>query len=174
MVTRGRGLRRLRRRCEAVVRDLPFPSPFDVRALCAAVAERRGKPIQLVGLATGSEVLGMWVATDVADLIFYEQVTTRPHQDHIILHELSHLLCDHYPVIAMDVSALTPNLDPEMVRRVLARTTYQEAEEQEAELLASLIQNRAHRLSLAHQAGETVLDERLDAAFVSPWTPPRG
>ena len=31
-----------------------------------------------------------------------------------------------------------PHLSPELVRRVLGRTTYSEVEEQEAELLASL------------------------------------
>jgi hypothetical protein len=168
MSSRARNLRRLRRRCEAVVRRLPIPVPFDVRTLCQNVAAQRGKPIRLVAMSSESQVLGMWVGTDAADLIFYEQATTRPHQDHIILHELSHLLCDHYPAKLTGSDhfrMLTSNLDPEMVRRVLARTTYQAAEEQEAELLASLIQQHGNQLAASsHQAG-SVLAERIEAAF---------
>jgi hypothetical protein len=147
--SRIRSLRGLRRRCAERVRDLPVPYPFDVRELCALIAARRGRAIQLLPMICGdSGVLGLWVATESADLILYEESTTPPHQDHIILHELAHVLCDHY---SAKVSAeeqmrlLMPDLDPDMVRRVLGRTTYLAVEEQEAELLASLIRQEAER-----------------------------
>jgi hypothetical protein len=148
--------RRLRKRCEARLRDLPLPVPFDARALCAQVARRRGRPIRLLPLAGLTGVCGLWIATDTTDLIFYEQVTTPPHQEHIILHELSHLLCDHYSA-APDAATLLPSLDPEVVRRVLGRAGYSTDEEREAELLASLIRQRAGR-------GATLAD-RLRAAL---------
>ncbi|QFU87495.1 ImmA/IrrE family metallo-endopeptidase [Amycolatopsis sp. YIM 10] len=140
-------LRRLRRRCLAMVRRLPLPDPFDARELCRLVAQRRRRPISVVPATGGDhQVLGLWVATEHTDLIFYEEATTPPHQEHIILHELGHLLFDHFaetPSVTEQMRLLMPSLDPEVVRRVLGRTTYQETEEQEAELLATLIWERA-------------------------------
>ncbi|GAB1510455.1 hypothetical protein [Actinophytocola sp. KF-1] len=133
---------RLRRRCRARLRDLPLPVPFDVHELCARVAARRGRPIRLLPVAGLTGVCGLWIATDTTDLICYERDTTRPHQDHIILHELSHVLCDHHPA-GDHASALFPDLDPAMVRAVLGRAGYSSDEEREAETLASLIRQRA-------------------------------
>lgn len=133
---------RLHRRCLARLRDLPLPAPFDVHELCERVAARRGRPIRLLPVAGLTGVCGLWIATDTSDLICYERDTTRPHQDHIILHELSHVLCDHYPV-SLSGTALFPDLDPGMVRAVLGRAGYSSDEEREAETLASLIRQRA-------------------------------
>ena len=139
--------RRLRRRCLARLRDLPLPVPFDVHELCARVAARRGRPIRLLPVAGLTGVCGLWIATDTTDLICYERDTTRPHQDHIILHELSHVLCDHHPLSVPGggghATALFPDLDPAMVRAVLGRAGYSSDEEREAETLASLIRQRA-------------------------------
>jgi hypothetical protein len=147
--------RRLRKRCEARLRDLPMPIPFDARTLCEQVARERGRPIRLFPMAGLTGVCGLWVATETTDLIFYEEVTTPPHQEHIILHELSHVLCDHYPE-SLPAQALLPSLDPEMVRRVLGRSGYSTAEEREAEMLATLIQQRA-------RGGTGPLDRLRDA-----------
>ena len=65
--------RRLHRRCLARLRDLPLPEPFDVRALCEQVAERRGRPMRLMPIAGLTGVCGLWIATDTTDLICYEQ-----------------------------------------------------------------------------------------------------
>ncbi|MEV0050400.1 hypothetical protein AB0H34_07890 [Saccharopolyspora shandongensis] len=124
-----------------------------------------------------SGVLGLWLATADIDLVFYEQATTLPHQEHIILHELCHLLCDHYAApmpIADFAQALLPGLDPEMVRRELRRTSYTEVEEQEAELLASLILQRAQQDSVAapeSTCGED-LAERIASALAWPEAEP--
>lgn len=140
----GPGDRRLRKRCAARLRELPMPVPFDVRVLCDRVARRRGRPIRLVPMAGLTGVCGLWLATDEADLICYEAATSPPHQEHIILHELAHVLCDHYPSFMPEAAAsLLPSLDPAMVRRVLARAGYSTEEEREAELLASLIRQQA-------------------------------
>ncbi|MDF5757913.1 hypothetical protein [Spongiactinospora sp. TRM90649] len=171
---RGAVFKRLRRRCEDRLSDLTLPVPFLVRGLCASVAEERSRPIHLLPMTGKPGVLGLWVATETADLIFYEEATTPPHQDHIILHELSHLLCDHYrePLPAVEQAlALLPNLDPAMVLRMLGRTAhtaYTAVEEQEAELLASLIQQRARRAPRAARLGASA--RRLIAAL--DWSVP--
>jgi len=140
------------------------------------VAERRSRAIILVPTTDVPDVMGMWVATDTMDLILYEQSTTPPHQDHIILHELSHLLCDHFRGTLPDADhmrSLLPDLDPAMVRRVLGRTGYSADEEREAELLASLIAQRAARATDSGKTG-TALDERIGDALFWPEAPKRG
>lgn len=142
----------LRRRCEALVDALEITVPFDAAAFCERVAADRGRPIRrLPRELPGDGLFGMWVATTDEDLIVYESRTSRPHQDHIILHELGHLLCGHQatPVTGREGTLLLlPDLDPAMVERVLGRTHYSAVEEREAELVASLILQRASRWSL--------------------------
>jgi hypothetical protein len=155
-----KGDRQLRKRCAAIVRDLPMPVPFDARTLCETVAARRGRPIRLVPMDGLTGVCGLWVATAATDLICYEQVTTPPHQEHIILHELGHLLCDHNrDAAALGAHELLPDLDPEMVQRVLGRAGYTSEEEREAELLASMIREQAR------SSGHGTLTGRLHAAL---------
>lgn len=88
------------------------------------------------------------MANERADYIFYAQDAPRPHQEHIILHELAHLLCDHQsgPAQAELLQALLfPHLDQSLVRTALTtlgRARYDTRQEREAELLATLIEHR--------------------------------
>ncbi len=145
-------LKAVRRRCEATLRQVEVPSPFDVEAFCAALSERRGRRIHLCPMNMGVSPCGVWLALPAADYIFYEDGTTRLHREHIVLHELGHVLSDHVPTDVLDeevIKALMPDLDLRMVRRVLGRTSYSAVEEQEAEMLASLVLERASRATLA-------------------------
>ncbi|REK85350.1 ImmA/IrrE family metallo-endopeptidase [Streptomyces inhibens] len=141
--------RAVNRRCRALVRDLEITSPLDVRALCDRVAQHTGRPIRLESISLPPDgPCGLWVAVGETDYIFYEQETSPLHQEHIIAHELGHVLCDHRTsaVVGEESSLLIlPNLDPRMVQRVLRRTQYNSVEEQEAEVIASLILQEAHR-----------------------------
>jgi hypothetical protein len=138
----------LRQRCEATLRGLHLPAPFDIGAFCDALGARRGRPIRLCPVASQAGPCGLWAAGSRVDYIFYERATSRLHQEHIILHEVSHMLCGHRPGPVSDEECarlLFPDLDAEMVRRVLRRAAYSRDEEQEAELLASLILEHAGR-----------------------------
>ena len=79
----------------------------------------------------------------------FHQVATSPlHQEHIILHELAHMIFDHEIVRARPETLRTrllPNLDPRVVAAVLARGQYSDEQEQEAEMLAGLIGTHARR-----------------------------
>lgn len=148
------------RRLRKLLRGLDIPVPFDVRVFAGAIAAQRGRPIHLMPVSGLTGVCGLWIATDTADIIFHERQTTLFHQEHIVLHELSHVLCDHYPASASlteQAELLLPGLDPGLVRRVLGRAGYSTEEEREAELFASLIRQRVH-------AGTTLAD-RLRTAF---------
>jgi hypothetical protein len=145
---------RLRKRCWEVVRRLRLPDPFSVSALCDSISAHRGRTLYLHSLEKPEGVLdmpcGMWVATDIADHVFFEQQTSTFHQEHIILHELGHMICGH--TIAMlgdefDPSAISEHTGGELVQQALLRASYNTRQEQEAELVATLILDRGRRIS---------------------------
>ncbi|RJQ67600.1 hypothetical protein D5S17_33455 [Pseudonocardiaceae bacterium YIM PH 21723] len=133
--------RSLRRRCRRLLRELDVRPPLDVELLCRQLGERRGRPIQLVPHPIPVPgPFGAWIATDSTDYIFFQQETSKSHQDHIVLHELGHILAGHGSDEQDD--ALTgefPDLAPDAVRRALRRTSYDTAQEREAETVASII-----------------------------------
>lgn len=142
-------------RCRNLADSVTLPEPFDAEAFTAALAAERGRPIELMQVSVPSSgPCGLLMSTDRADYILYPTNTTALHRRHILLHEVGHLLCGHVGSdagsdgIALDAAAskaLMPNLSPELVRRVLGRTSYSAVEEQEAELLASLLAQRVAR-----------------------------
>ncbi len=151
----------LRDRCRARLGKLDLPRPFDVHVLCDRLGQRRGRPIVLVPLALPPHgPCGLWINGQQQDYIVYEQTTSPLHQEHIVLHEVAHLVCEHPGAPQVDDAhsgRLFTNLDPAMVRRVLARTSYSTDEEIEAELLASLILQHADRRPLPR----TPIDPRI-------------
>ena len=150
--------RRLRKRCRTLLRELDIRPPLDVRELCARLAERRGRPIRL--MAHPIKVpgpFGLWFMTESMDVIFYQQETTRPHQDHIILHEIGHIIADH------------PSDDrPDSSTKVLRRTCYDSTYEREAELIATVILEWASVLNPLYPSARTAGDlgtERLGSSL---------
>ncbi|MFD9794625.1 ParH-like protein [Streptomyces sp. NPDC059070] len=135
------GARARLRRCRAIAASLELPVPFDAFELIAAAAEQRGRPIELMPMPWAPGVpCGLLVSAGQADYIAYAADTSVLHRQHILVHELSHLLCGHEGTLSAE---LTPHLASDLVHRVLGRTVYAEPQEQEAELLASLIIQRA-------------------------------
>ncbi|MFI5938400.1 hypothetical protein [Actinoplanes sp. NPDC051494] len=146
-------MRRLRRRCERRLAGLVIPAPFDLDAFVAVVAASRDRPLILqpmaglggAGLGTGTPC-GLWISLPDADYVFYDPGTSRLHAEHIVLHELAHMLSGH--TTGLDVSGgalarLVPDLDPRTVERMLGRVSYTTTQEREAEMLASLIRARS-------------------------------
>jgi hypothetical protein len=138
----------LRRRCQQIVDGLDIPDPFSVTELVRLLAVRRGRPIHLIPLRLPAGApCGLWVSVRDFDAIFYEADTSPLHREHIVGHELGHLLCEHgAPTIGSHAfGLLLPDLDPLMVRRVLGRTSFTPVEERQAEVVASLISQAANR-----------------------------
>jgi CUE domain-containing protein len=147
MAERGtRKLKELRRRCEDRMQHLSVPVPFDLESFCRAVAAREGRRLVLQPMANvGGRTMGAWIRVPEADIIVFEQNTTRLHQEHIALHEISHIICRHEapgldPVV---IASLFPDVDADVVRGVLQRHSYSTDEELEAEVQASVIRERA-------------------------------
>lgn len=135
----------VRRRCEARLRELALPDPFDLAELIRMVSAERGRPLHVRGIpgpATRERPCGLWIATADDDWVFVDQDTSPLHRQHIVLHELAHMLCRHSAADLPEnnlISRLFPDLSPDMVRTVLNRTGYGSVCEREAETLASLI-----------------------------------
>jgi hypothetical protein len=132
----------LRRQCRALLSGLDVRPPLDVAALCARIGQLRGRPIELVERPIPVPgPFGAWLAGAQADYILYQRETSRAHQDHIILHELGHILARHHSDQPDDeaLRGLHPDSDPDAVRKALRRTEYSTAAELEAELIATII-----------------------------------
>lgn len=143
----------LRKRCESILGRLELTHPFSLEALCDRIAEQRGRPIRLHPLpkeAAESGVCGLWVGTAKVDYVFYESQTTPLHREHIVLHEIGHILFGHHSLEAEGTAGASgaegPGTagteDAEAVPTVLGRTNYTTRQEQEAEMLASMIRIR--------------------------------
>lgn len=133
--------RRLRRTSQARLAGFELPVPFSVKALCEQISRSRNRKLHLHPLpfaASPDLPCGVWIALDDSDHVFYANGASALHQQNIILHELGHLLCDH-----QTDAALFGDLDPEVVRRILMRTRYSTPQEEEAEMVAALILERA-------------------------------
>jgi hypothetical protein len=133
--------RELRRRCRKLLGELDVRPPLDVHELCRRVGQQRGRPINLVSHPIPVPgPFGVWVTTETADYILYQRETSKSHQDHIILHELGHLLAGHHSDDGEPLPAdLFPDLAPDAVRRALRRTSYDTEQEREAETVATII-----------------------------------
>ncbi|MGW7528823.1 hypothetical protein [Streptomyces sp. NPDC054783] len=150
--------RKVRKRCEELVSALDLPSPFSTDALVHELSQRRGRPIRIQAVPIGSAInaCGLWIATDAGDTIYVEEKATKFHQEHIVLHEVGHILCDHRISDQETYGALTtllPSISPDMISRLLGRTNYTTEQEQEAELVASLIRSTTGMRAPSPSAG---------------------
>jgi Zn-dependent peptidase ImmA (M78 family) len=133
---------------------LDIRPPLDVEELCRRVGESRDKAILLVPHPIPVPgPFGVWITTENADYILYQQETSKAHQGHIVLHELGHILAGHssdeeddallaelYPDVEPDaLRDKYPDLEPDAVRRALRRTSYDTEHEREAETVATII-----------------------------------
>lgn len=131
------------------LRDIP-----DVRALCDAIGTHRMRPISLEALPLSGQQTGFCIAGESGDTIYFDREASPPYQAHIILHELAHLLRKHVAT-SPEVAELVqqewfPLLDPQRLRHLVARSRYDFAHEREAELFASLLEQRWRRARRQH------------------------
>ena len=130
---------------DSLLRDIAIPQPFDIADFCGAVAKRRGRPIRLCPAIMHGRPFGLWIPLQSEDQIWYEQETSAWHQQHIILHEIGHILCNHAvenPRLRADYPyELVPSLQPGIFAG-MRRDGYSGREEQEAEAFAKEVHRR--------------------------------
>lgn len=137
--------REIRRRCEERLKTIRLPVPFDAYRFRDQIALATGRSIEIRLVAMPAGPHGAWVRTSSQDYIFCEARTSRLHQQHIILHELCHILLNHHGIDLTDsdvASSGFPLLSTETLERLFHRGSYTSEEDQEAEMLASLIMRR--------------------------------
>ncbi len=140
------GMKALRRQCREKLASYGLPPAYDLPLLCDHLARVRNREIHLVAMPMGtSGPCGLWLSFPGTDYVVYEAQTSRHHQEHIIAHELAHMICGHHGVgVPGDDSGtqLFPDLDPSLVQDLLYRENYSDAQEQEAEVMAFLLGER--------------------------------
>lgn len=142
---RRRNLKLLGRVCDELLAGLMLPKGADIFALCQGLSQQRGRAVKVVPVELPDpQLYGIWFSTDEADFIAYEKRTSRLHQEHIIAHELAHIVRGHRgigsgPGAATGAGTLFPHLDPKVVRSMRPRAGYSDGDEQEAEAMASLL-----------------------------------
>ena len=143
-------------RMKALLTELDYDfSRFTLDGFARWLAKRRGRPIVFVPWEMPPNLSGAWVASDGQDYIFFDQDTQPIHQTHIKLHEMAHILCDHPTVRVEPEQALFhPTVADSSVSKALLRSTHSDQEEQEAETLATLIQEQI----LRHAARQREMD----------------
>ncbi|MBH0775342.1 hypothetical protein [Nocardia bovistercoris] len=130
-------------------RTVPLPKPWNLNAYLADVAAHRGRSIALRPVSAellaekGCRGKGLWVARAYDDIIVYDADATDRNAEHIILHEIGHMLLghDHFDeepeqtALAPSLAALLPSLGS---RQVFGRTEFGADREQEAEVFADM------------------------------------
>lgn len=141
-----------RRECGALVETLDLPIPFDLAEFCVRLGRRIDRDIILMSHAMViGGLCGTWMRTAKADYVFYEEDTSVLHQRHIVFHEVGHILRRHVPgkELSADLArTIAPGSKVSDVFRVLGRDSYNDDDEFEAELIATLILRRIGRQSV--------------------------
>ena len=139
-----------------LLREVPIPEPFDIAEYCAAIAKRRNRRIRLCAKVMNGKPFGLWVPLATEDQIWYERETSAWHQQHIILHEIGHMLRNHGLSDQVPPNAypyeLLPDLNPEHfigMRRDGSATP----EEDAAEAFAKEVRRRIEQRSATSPPG---------------------
>lgn len=151
------------RRVWRVYNRLSIPHPWDVTEFVARVEETRHRHITLLPVDNAnlprSGIFGMWLKLADEDVIAYTTDTTLFHQNHIVCHELGHMLMRHSSVQAdadddaKSLAHLFPDLDVQSLESILGRSQFSTAREYEAEQLATLIMRDACEGLLSRSQG---------------------
>jgi hypothetical protein len=178
-------VRRMRRTCAALVRELDLRAPAQpediVAALCARMSALLGRPVQLCLVQLPASVSGMWVETDDEVFLLCEEGTSPWHRLAIACHEFWHMQAGHHAApLGADAAAhlVFPSLHPQTIAKIVACRFYASREllderelaaEREAEFFASLmlsmISGWVPRQSWVVPAEVADLVQRLEASF---------
>jgi hypothetical protein len=112
-----------------LVCELDLPATITPDDLAARLSTVRRRPIKIQPypdkVVAESRRLdeplpyGVWVPAPTVDYVFFRQNTTHTHRQHIVLHELGHIVCRHVGEQAGTGGAP----DHQMIRRAVKRTS---------------------------------------------------
>ncbi|MFG1791644.1 hypothetical protein [Nocardia sp. NPDC049149] len=130
---------------------LEVPRPWHLGTFVERVSASLGKPIALhphTALTSSGFPCGIVIECPDRIVVAYDAASSGYHANHIVLHEIAHLLLDHAGFVApvaqrRTMRTLFPGVDADTALRVLARTDYDDIVESQAELFASLVMSEA-------------------------------
>lgn len=132
--------------CRRYVRSLrlePYASAYE---LCDQMSSLRDRPIRVVEWPLPIPgPMGVWIARERDDVVVVQEAATGSHRDHIVLHELAHILCEHegIPLPGFEPALLSGFDDePAGAAPVRFRSAYDSTSERQAELLATAFAER--------------------------------
>jgi hypothetical protein len=132
----------LHQQCRDMIKSLLIPRPWNLEVFRASLEDQRNRLLILTAVPGSAS---LWIATANADYIFYENDTTASRQLHLIGHQVAHILFGHEgtSVRGNVARALFPDLDPDIVAAALTLSAYTSAEEQAADVFASLLRSQS-------------------------------
>lgn len=129
-----------------------LPPDGDLDTFVATVGASRGRPITVMEYPLGAAAAsGLWLSTPDTDYLVVSSGAALSRRTAIICHELAHMLLGHHAdADATDaLSAIAPDIAPEVRGRFLARTAYGahtecDAEEVGTSLATELLRRQRH------------------------------
>ncbi|MFE2926676.1 hypothetical protein [Streptomyces goshikiensis] len=134
------GRMRTMRDCRKYVRSLRLDPYSSAHELCDQIGSARGRPIRMIEARLPVPgPMGVWVCRTDDDVVIVQDLAVGVHRDHIVLHELAHILCEHEGERYRPDEPALSALDgvPEGGAVVRFRSVHDSAAEREAELLAA-------------------------------------
>jgi alkanesulfonate monooxygenase SsuD/methylene tetrahydromethanopterin reductase-like flavin-dependent oxidoreductase (luciferase family) len=127
----------------AILEEVDYDfSQFTMEGFRCWLEQRRGRRIEFVPWTPRSTLSGAWLAaTNGCDYVFYDEDTPAIYQAHVQLHEMAHMICGHP---AVEIGFLN-QADADTIESLLLRSVHPAETDLEAEMLASLIQERVLR-----------------------------
>jgi hypothetical protein len=141
----------------------PLPEPWRIDELCMRLAEQRGRELVVYPADLPALPFGLWHDDGKRDYVIYRTGILGYHRDHIILHEICHMLARHNAVERP--GDWGEGSDTDVVSRLIENAMhnrFNSAQEEIAEMFASKV------LKLVRQSEAAELssfERRAVAAF---------
>ncbi|WP_420879004.1 hypothetical protein [Rhodococcus sp. (in: high G+C Gram-positive bacteria)] len=158
-----------REAAERILRDLPLSRPWSLDRFIADLSIRNNRPIEILTIPDGTgqfeddegnKITGAWIPSARMDHIFVTSQAAGAYREHIICHELAHVIFRHRAdtrsaeaLQAAYLRRLMPNIHPDHMKTLLPsavcrhRAVLVDPIEREAEWLATLLMAAADELT---------------------------
>ncbi|MET9535882.1 hypothetical protein ABZY02_35950 [Streptomyces sp. NPDC006649] len=147
----------MRSAARQLIEKLPeLPQPWCIETLCQALERTRGRQLRLHPISRPSFPSGLWHDDGTADHIFYRASAKGYYRDHIILHEICHILeVENREVLDDDAH--------EIIEQVARAPEYSNETEELAETFSSMVLTLVER-KMRHSKS-TAIERRVGDLF---------
>lgn len=148
-----------------LIAGLPeVPQPWSIDKLCKRLTLQRGRELQLHSLHIPALPFGLWYDDGKRDHIIYRVGVSGYHRDHIILHEVCHMLARHRAADRFALSREGGSRE-DLLARLINHTIinpHTDRQEELAETFASKVLKLSKQTTLASLSD---FEERAAAMF---------